>query len=269
MAGSVLAEPFRAAPDVHVLTTHVPLPRFGVLNVNAFLIEGAEPILIDTGVAVHQEGFLEALWSLIAPDQLSWIALTHDDPDHTGSLSPILEAAPGARLLTNFMSFGRLNLTEPVPPDRVHLVNAWERVTVGDRTLTAVQPPLFDNPGTVGFYDDRSQILFSSDCFGGVLPSMAAATLSDATDVPEETLRQSQALWATMESPWVHHLDRDRYAESLERIRRVDAAAICSSHLPPVRGRTGQFIETLTAVPDTEVFVPPNQRDLEEMLASG
>lgn len=269
MTEPVLAEPFRAAPDVHVLTTHVPLPGLGVLNVNAFLIEGAEPMLVDTGVPLHQEGFREALWSLIDPEELAWVALTHDDPDHTGSLFPILEAAPRARLLANFMSFGRLNLTQPVPPDRVHLVNAWERLAVGDRTLTAVQPPLFDNPGTVGFYDDRSGLLFSSDCFGGVLPSMDAAELADASDLPEETLSQSQALWATMESPWVHHVDRDRYAGSLERIRRVEPAAICSAHLPPVRARTEQFIETLSGLPDAEAFVPPNQRDLEEILASG
>jgi glyoxylase-like metal-dependent hydrolase (beta-lactamase superfamily II) len=268
MTDPVLAEPFRAAPDVHVITSHVPVPGLGILNVNSFLVEGAEPTLIDAGVPVHREGFLEALWSLIDPGQLSWVALTHDDPDHIGSLFSILEAAQNARLLTNFASFGRLNLTEPIPPKRVHLINAWERVSVGDRTLTAVQPPLFDNPGTVGFYDDRSQILFSSDCFGGVLPSMNAAELRDAADIPAETLTQGQALWATMESPWVHHVDRDLYAGSLERIHRIEPAAICSTHLPPVRGRTRQFVDTLTGVPDAEVFVPPNQRDLEEMLST-
>lgn len=268
MTEPVLAEPFRIAPDVQVIPAHVPLPGLGILNVNSFLIEGAEPTLIDTGVPLHREGFLEALWSLIDPAQLSWVAITHDDPDHVGSLFPILEAAPHARLLTNFASFGRLNLIQPLAPERVHLINAWERLTVGDRTLTAVQPPLFDNPGTVGFYDDRSQILFSSDCFGGLLPSMDAAELSDAGDLPAETLSRGQALWATLESPWVHHVDRDRYAGSLERVRRIEPAGICSSHLPPVRGRIDQFVDTLTGVPDAEVFVPPNQRDLEEMLTA-
>lgn len=269
MTEPVLAEPFRVAPDVHVLTSRLPLPGLGILNANAFLIEGAEPTLVDTGVPLQQEGFREALWSLIEPEQLSWVALTHDDPDHTGSLYPLLEAAPHARLLTNFVSFGRLNVTQSVPPHRVHLINAGERVTVGDRTLTAVQPPLVDHPGTVGFYDDRSRILFSSDCFGGVLPSQEAAELADAGDVPEETLSRSQALWATLDSPWVHDLDRDRYASLLEQIRRMEPSAICSAHLPPVRGRTEQFLDTLSGVPDAEAFVPPNQRDLEEMLASG
>lgn len=266
MSQPVLGEPFRIAPDVHVLPSHVPLPGFGVLNVNSFLIEGAEPTLVDTGIPLHQDGFLESVWSLIRPEDLSWVALTHDDPDHTGSLFSVLEAAPSARLLTNFLSFGRLNLTAPVPPDRVHLVNAGERVTIGDRTLMAVQPPLFDNPATVGFYDDRSRILFSSDCFGGLLPSMDAACCDDASEVPEETLSQGQVQWATMETPWVHRLGHDHYARALDEVRRVEPDVICSAHLPPVRGRTKQFIDTLTRVPHAEVFVPPNQRDLEEML---
>lgn len=267
MTEPVLGKPFRVAPDVHVLPTHVPLPGFGILNVNAFLIEGAEPTLIDTGIPLHQDGFLEAVWALIRPEELAWVALTHDDPDHTGSLFAILEAAPHARLLTNFLSFGRLQLTAPIPPDRVHLINAGERVTVGDRTLAALQPPLFDNPGTVGFYDDRSRILFSSDCFGGLLPSMDAATLGDGGEIPAETLSQGQVQWATMECPWVHNLVADRYARSLDRVRSVDPDVICSAHLPPVRGRTAQFLETLTRVPDADAFVAPNQRDLEQALS--
>lgn len=262
----VLTEPFRIAPDVHVLSTHVPLPGLGVLPVNAFLIEGAEPTLVDTGVPLHREGFLEVLWSLIRPEELTWVALTHDDPDHTGSLFSILEAAPQARLLTNFLSFGRLQLTAPIPPERAHLINSGERVTLGDRTLAALRPPLFDNPGTVGFYDDRSKVLFSADCFGGVLPSLDAASVTDAREIPEDVLSEGQVSWAAIESPWAHDLVHDRFADALDRVRRVEPEVICSSHLPPVRGHIDPFLKTLARVPDAEPFVPPNQRDLEEML---
>jgi hypothetical protein len=61
--------------------------------------------------------------------------------------------------------------------ERVHLVNPGESITVGDRTLTAWTPPLFDNPITTGLVDDRTRILFSSDCaaraapWSGVVPT--------------------------------------------------------------------------------------------------
>jgi glyoxylase-like metal-dependent hydrolase (beta-lactamase superfamily II) len=44
-----------------------------------------EPVLIDTGVGVEGPDFLAALESIIAPEELRWIWLTHDDADHTGS----------------------------------------------------------------------------------------------------------------------------------------------------------------------------------------
>lgn len=56
--------------------------------------------------------------------------------------------------------------------DRVHLINPGQSVSVGDRRLTALRPPVFDNPITTGFVDDRSGILFSSDCFGALLPTL-------------------------------------------------------------------------------------------------
>ena len=58
--------------------------------------------------------------------------------------------------------------------DRVHLINPGQSVTVGDRRLTAVKPPVYDNPITTGFVDDRTGILFSSDCFGALAPRLRA-----------------------------------------------------------------------------------------------
>jgi flavorubredoxin len=41
---------------------------------------------------------------------------------------------------------------------------------VGDRKLTAVRPPLFDNPTAIGIYDNKSEAFFSVDCFGAIIP---------------------------------------------------------------------------------------------------
>jgi hypothetical protein len=77
----------------------------------------------------------------------------------------------------------------PLPLDRVYLLNPGQSLDVGDRTLTGLRPPLFDNPATVGLYDDRSRTLFSSDCFGAPLPSAELADGSDLGDVPPDDLR--------------------------------------------------------------------------------
>ena len=70
----------------------VPHQRQGVAN--SYLIKAREPILIGIGMPIVTDEFLEMLWSLIDPQDLNWILLTHDDGDHTGALMEVLAAAP-------------------------------------------------------------------------------------------------------------------------------------------------------------------------------
>src|SRR5438552_1226219 len=79
-----------------------------------------------------------------------WIFLSHDDRDHAGNLLPVLAACPNATLLTNWFSIGRMAEEWMTPLDRCRFLNDGERLDIGDRTLSAIRPPLFDNPTTRG-----------------------------------------------------------------------------------------------------------------------
>ena len=127
--------------------------------------------------------------------------LTHPDRDHTGSLMQILEAAPQARLVTTFLGLGILSIDYPIPPDRVFLLNPGQALTVGDRSLHAFRPPLFDSPATTGLFDSRTGTCFSSDCFGGPLATAELAQADDVAAVPASDLLDAQRLWAMVDSP--------------------------------------------------------------------
>src|SRR5512134_863035 len=172
---------YKAAPDIDVLTSNFPIPGFGLVPINAFVIKGSEPILVDTGAAVQNGEFMPALRSVIDPAELKWIWLTHTDFDHMGSLNQLLAENPQLRVITSYLGVGIMTLAAPLPMDRVHLVNNGEEITLGDRTLHGIRPPAFDNPSTTGFYDDKSGVFFSSDCFGALLSAVPqnAAELSD------------------------------------------------------------------------------------------
>ena len=87
-------KPHQAMPDIEVLPAHFPIPGMGFLPVNAFVIKAREPVLVDTGMGIESEEFMKALESIIDPQDLRWVWLTHDDADHTGSIQKVLEAAP-------------------------------------------------------------------------------------------------------------------------------------------------------------------------------
>jgi flavorubredoxin len=181
-----ILKPYQAGPDIDVLPAYFPIPSMGFLAVNAFVIKAKEPVLVDTGMGIESEEFMKALESIIDPQDLRWVWLTHDDADHTGNLQKILEAAPRARLAANSLAVLRMSTAWPVPMHRVYWLNSGDSINVGDRRLTAFRPPLFDNPTTIGIHDNKSEVFFSADCFGAIIPSPA----QNADDIPEVDLAQ-------------------------------------------------------------------------------
>lgn len=257
----------RLDSDVTVINDHLEVPTIGYLPVNAFVLHAAQPVVVDTGLSLPERGFMDALGSVIDPEDVRWIWLTHPDRDHTGAIFELLEAAPQARVVTTFLSAGIMSTERPLPMDRLYLINPGQTLDVGDRTLTAFRPPLFDNPSTVGFFDPVSRTCVSSDCFGAPLPTADLAGGSDVRDVPPDDLRSAQLLWATVDSPWVHVTDRDAYMRTIEPVREMDPETILSTHLPPVIGSTAGCLDMLAVAPLADPYVGPDQAALEAMLA--
>lgn len=249
--------------DTVMLGAYLPVPGFGVLPVNAFVIRSREPVLVDTGVAALGADFMRALGEALDPSDLRWIWLTHVDADHTGSLARVLEAAPHARLVTSYVGMAKLAL-QGFALDRVYLINPGQSLDVGDRTLEAVKPPTFDAPETTAVLDPRTRTLFSSDCGGALLDAPAES----AAAVGRRALRDGMTLWATVDAPWLAMTDGRAFAEALARIEALSAETWLSSHLPPARGMTPWLLAQLDAARAAPPFVGPDQQAFEASLAA-
>lgn len=255
--------PYQAAPDVHVLPVNMPIPGAGVLPINAYVLLAEEPVLVDTGVGIAGESFMDALSSIIDPRDLRWIWVTHDDADHIGNIQRVMEAAPDARLATHAFSAMRMASWWPVPLDRVQAIRVGDRIPVGDRTLRAVAPPLFDNPMSIGLLDEATGNLFSVDSFGALLPQPT----QDVTEVPHEALAGGMRAWATADSPWAHIVDRPQFSRVLDGVRELEPARIFSSHLPAASGTSLEtFLDVLESVPDAEPAHAPSHEEFSWML---
>jgi flavorubredoxin len=147
--------------------------------------------------------------------------------------------------------------------DRVHAIRFGDEIHVGDRTLTAVSPPLFDNPMSTGLLDRSTGSLFTVDAFGAILPEATQR----ASDVPPEALAGGMVGWATSDSPWVHVTDRMKFNEVLDRVRDIQPRRIFSSHLPVADGTSmDEFLKILETVPDAEPFMPPDAEQFAAMI---
>lgn len=260
--------PYRAADDPYVIPSYlpvpdVPVPGFGVIVINSFLIQAAEPVLVDTGMPVVREEFLKTLWSLIDPEDLRWVFLTHDDGDHAGNLMQVLEAAPRARIVTQFFGCARLETVYHLTLQRVQILNPGQSLSVGDRQLAALRPPLFDSPATSALYDGKTGILFSADSFGALLPNPA----EDVLEIPEPAFAEGFQIFNRGNHPWFALVDQNKFDKVLESIRQLQPQIIASCHAPLARGRTEEHLKAMAAIPTTESFVGPDQAALEAILA--
>lgn len=249
--------------DTDLLPSYVPLPGLGVLPVNAYLIRSSEPVLVDTGLAALRDDFMATLRRLIDPAELRWIWVTHADADHVGSLRAVLAEAPRARIVTNYLGMGKLNLQQ-VPLERSYLLNPGQILRVGDRELLALRPPLYDAPETMGLFDTRTRQLLSSDCFGAVMsePAESAASIEVAD------LRAGMMLWASIDAPWLARVRRDHLVETFQALQHLSPRLVLSSHLPPAVGLNRVLFDNVIAAREAPTFVGPDQAAVEKAMAA-
>jgi hypothetical protein len=259
---------YRPHPEVTVLHDQLEIPGLGFLPVNSFVLHAEQPVVLDTGLCLPDRNFVAALSDVIDPADVQWIWLTHPDRDHTGGVYDLLDAAPQAKVVTTFIGVGILGTERPLPLNRVYLLNPGQSLDVGDRQLTGFRPPLFDNPATVGVYDNKSGVCFSSDCFGAPLSSAEFAGSENISAVPAGEIAAAQLLWASVDSPWIHGVDHAKFETSFEPLRRFDPSWIFSVHLPPIHDALDTMLQTLRRAPETMQFVGPDQEALEAMLAT-
>ena len=65
--------------------------------INSMVILGAEPVIVDTGTPANRKQWLDDVFSIVDPDDVRWVFLSHDDVDHTGNLDQVMTRAPMPR----------------------------------------------------------------------------------------------------------------------------------------------------------------------------
>ncbi len=177
-----------------------------------YLIEGSQPILVETGSQTSVPALLEALDQHgVGANDLAAVAVTHIHLDHAGGVGDVARAFPkatihvhprGARHLVDPSRlidsaglvygplldslYGRL---EPTPSERIHVLDDGEPIPVGpNRSLITI-----DSPGHakhhLALHDTESGILFAGDAVGVRLPD--AGILRPATPPPDFDLDQA------------------------------------------------------------------------------
>jgi glyoxylase-like metal-dependent hydrolase (beta-lactamase superfamily II) len=177
-----------------------------------YLIEGDEPVLVETGSQSSVPALLAALEAHgVGAADLKGVAVTHIHLDHAGGVGDVARVFPnatvyvhekGARHLADpsrlvrsaalvygdllDQLYGRL---DPTPVERIHVLEDGEDIRISpNRVLTTV-----DSPGHakhhLALHDSESGILFAGDAVGVRLPD--AGVLRPSTPPPDFDLEQA------------------------------------------------------------------------------
>jgi glyoxylase-like metal-dependent hydrolase (beta-lactamase superfamily II) len=256
---------YRIAPDVTVFSQAEPVPGKGFLPIHSYLLGGKQPVLIDTGAVRTREAFVAQLESVLDPADLAWIVLTHPDTDHAGALPILLERAPKAKLVLNWISTGKLSASMIPPMPRIRWVNPGEALAAGDRVLHLLRPPMYDCPSTVAVFDSKSRALFSSDAFG----AFVAQPTRTFAEQDQPAALEGMSVFCRGNSPWLADVRPDRYEAALKSVADLEPAWLLSGHFPAVEAaNVGRVISRAASFPLEGRIPAPTQQVLDAVLAS-
>lgn len=133
---------------------------------NSYIVKGEKKTaLIDTVKDGFFAGSLERIKSVVDPAKIDVIVIQHTEPDHSGSISELLKAAPNAKIYCTRAAAANLPqiANEPVACE---IVKDGEVLDLGGHTLRFILAPNLHWPDTMFTYDEKAAALFTCDAFG-------------------------------------------------------------------------------------------------------
>jgi hypothetical protein len=251
--------------DIWVIPHFEHVPGLGHLAMHSYLIRGREPVLVDTGPEMSGPGFFDALWSLIDPQDLRWVFMSHEDADHTGHLAELLRQVPKARLVSNFVGMAKTTGALGLGPDRYLLVNSGQEFEIAGRRFVDHRPPVYDSGASHALFDVKSRAYLCADAFGAII----SRPVENLGDLAPGEWREGYSLFNRANSPWLAVVDQARLGHDLDSVRRLEARWILSAHLPPAPVSMGnQLLDELATLPAQGYFVGPDQAAMEASVAA-
>ena len=198
----------------------IPLPDG--TSYNSYLIKGSEKTaLIDT-VDPSMESVLLNRLKQAGVKNIDYVIANHAEQDHSGTIPPVLEKYPTAKVVTTPRGKDMLIGLLLIPEDKFITVSDGETLSLGDKTLEFIHAPWVHWPETMLTYLREDKILFPCDLFGSHL----ATTDLYVTD-EEQVYEAAKRYYAEIMMPFHTNIQNH-----LEKLKGYEIDIIAPSHGP-------------------------------------
>lgn len=209
--------------------------EFGT-SYNAYLITGEKNILIDTVHPRYFDEYFENIRSVIDLSKIDYVIMNHCEPDHSGSLAKLYEAAPQIQVLAS--PAGNIYLKNITNKSGLPLraVKDGETLDIGGgRALQFVHAPFLHWPDSMFTWLAADKIAFTCDFLGTHFcePRMFDRKISYFPRFEDAFRNYYDAIFSPF-APYV--------VKGLQKLDALDADFVCTSHGPILT--KGGFLET-------------------------
>lgn len=198
---------------------------------NSYFINAGRKALVEVAKEKFYDVYLNKLQSVINPKEIEFIVLDHTEPDHSGSLSRLLEIAPDATVVG---SGNAIRYLEDImnKPFRSLIVKDGDSLDLGNKTLRFISAPNLHWPDSIYTYLEEDKILFTCDSFGAHYCNEKIFS-----EMTPEYLSAFKYYFDVILKPYSRFM-----IKAIEKIRSLEINIICPGHGPVHRENLREIV---------------------------
>jgi len=192
---------------------------------NSYLVIGKEKTAIVDTVKVNMiEDYLKKLSELVDIKDVDYLIINHAEPDHTGSVSRLLELNPNLIIVGSNRA---IHNVRDITNMEFNSITAKEGSTLslGNKTFTFYNAIMLHWPDTIYSYLKEDKVLFTCDSFGSHY-AMDTPLQSEIKN-EEEYLESFHYYYEKIFSPF-----KLFYLKAIAKIENLDIEMVCVGHGP-------------------------------------
>lgn len=219
--------------DASLRVFDIFIPASQGSSYNSYLLRGSEKNAIIEGVhGRFTEQFLEKIQSEMPLDKIDYLIVNHTEPDHSGAIARLLEAAPQIEIVASrgAATFLRAQLNREA---NCRIVSEGDTLSLGDKTLRFMMVPFWHWPDTMFTYWEEEKILFPCDGFGSHF-----ADERMFNDIADDFWMEFSSYYDHIMRPFA-----DKILAGCEKVRALELQMICPSHGPILRSDIWRYVD--------------------------
>jgi len=217
-------------PDLRVFDI-VMETKYGT-TYNSYFINAQKKTLVETCKAKFFDEYLAKIQTLCDPAEIEYIIVNHTEPDHSGSLENLLKVAPKATVVGsgNAIAFMKEFIGHDFPN---LIVKDGQTLDLGNKTLRFIGAPNLHWPDSIYTYLEEDKLLFTCDSFGAHYchEAMFDGEVGNYDDA-------FKYYYDVILKPYSKFM-----LKAIEKIRRLEIAAICPGHGPILRDHWKKYVD--------------------------